>query len=117
MAKRTGPSNMQLRFLIAELRKIASKQNIKLWKRIADELERPSRQRRAVNISRINHNVRKGEIALVPGKVLSSGELDKDITVAAWKFSDQARKKIKNAMTIEELMKKNPQGKKVRIIG
>ena len=118
MAKRTGPENKYLKDLIIELTKL--EKNVMLWKRIAYELEKPTRKRREVNISRINKYTKEGETALVPGKVLSMGELDKKITISGWKFSRSAEEKINkigNAITINELMKKNPEGKKVRIIG
>lgn len=120
MAKRTGPTNQYLKDLIIELKKLGSEKNVNLWKRIAYDLERSTRKRRQVNISKINKYTRKGEIAVIPGKVLSMGELDKEITVAGWKFSKGAEEKISKkgkVITIQDLMKQNPEGKKVRIIG
>ena len=76
MAKHTGPTTL-------ELRKLASKQKVKLWKRIANDLEKPTRKRREVNLYKINKYTRNNEIALVPGKVLSLGNLDKKLTIAA----------------------------------
>lgn len=115
--KPTGPTNLQLKRLIVSLDK---QKNIKLWKRISKELQKPSRIRRSVNIYKINRFTKEGETALVPGNVLSVGELTKNITVAAWKFSKVAKEKINKkgkAVSIEDLLKKNPEGKKVRIIG
>ena len=120
MANRTGPTNIHLRNLIRELRKLSTKNNVKLWKRIAYELERSTRNKREINLTKINKYTKENEIALVPGKVLSNGELTKKITVAAFKFSQQALEKINKkgkAISIQELMKDNPKGKKVRIIG
>ncbi len=118
---RTGPTNEQLKQLIIELKKKAYSGNAMLWKRIAADLEKPSRRRRVVNLSRISRYTNSGEIIIVPGKVLSSGELDKKITIAAWQFSKDAFDKISKAnskaMTIPELMQSNPDGKNVRIIG
>ena len=61
------------------------------------------------------------ETALIPGKVLSSGDLTKKLTIAAWTFSDKAEEKIKKAggksISIEDLMKNNPDGKNIRILG
>jgi large subunit ribosomal protein L18e len=117
---RTGPTNINLKNLIRELRKLSTKNNVKLWKRIAYELEKPTRNRREVNISKIDKYTKENEIALVPGKVLSNGDLTKKITVAAFKFSQQATEKINKkgkAISIQDLMKDNPKGKKVRIIG
>ncbi|MBI2142415.1 50S ribosomal protein L18e [Candidatus Woesearchaeota archaeon] len=123
MKMRTGPTNEQLKGLITELRKKAYSDsgNIMLWRRIAADLERPSRNRRAVNLSRISRYTKSGETVIVPGKVLSSGMLDKSITIAAWQFSQQAVDKIAKAnakaLSISELMQMNPEGKNVRIIG
>ena len=112
--------NEHLRSLIAELRILGREKNIRLWERVADDLERPSRNRRSVNIYVIDQYTRDGETALVPGKVLSVGELSKKLTVAAFQFSNEAKEKINEigkAITIQQLVKDNPAGKNVRIIG
>ena len=122
MVKRTGPQTLELQKLIIELKIIGNKNNVSLWKRVAKELERSTRIRRRVNIYKIDKYTRDNEIALVPGKVLSMGELTKKITVAAYQFSDTAREKINSigkAISIKELLEKNhnPKGKRIRIIG
>lgn len=107
--------------LIVELKKLSIGQEMGIWKRIATDLERPTRERRIVNLSRIDRNTQANEIIVVPGKVLASGELNHGLTVAAQSFSLAAVEKIKeaggNAITISELMEKNPEGKNIRIIG
>ena len=119
MANRTGPSNTKLNALIVELKSKA--RETPLWKRVASDLEKPSRQRRQVNLYKLNRHAKDGEVMLVPGKVLSLGDLDKKITVAAFNYSAAAKKKIEDkqgsALTIAELFKKNPQAKGIRIIG
>ena len=119
--KRTGPSNTHLQTLIKELKTQAITQDVSLWKRIAVELEKPTRQRRAVNLSRINRHTKDAELIIVPGKVLGSGSLDHKITISAWSFSDGALEKLKQqqceVLTIRDLLKKNPKGQKVRILG
>ncbi|MDD5086336.1 MAG: 50S ribosomal protein L18e [Candidatus Nanoarchaeia archaeon] len=121
MAKITGPTNKSLNELITELRKSSNSHNSNLWKRIADELSRPTRQRRVVNLSSINRNTKENENIIVPGKVLATGELDHKVTIAAWQFSGQALDKIKKsnskAILIKELIKEKPDGKGIRIIG
>ncbi len=96
-------------------------QKAKLWKRVAYELERVTRKRREVNLSRIQRVANNNEVLLVPGKVLSTGMLSKKVTVAAWNFSAAAKEKIKAAggktMTIEELLKAQPKGTGIRLIG
>ena len=92
-----------------------------IWKDIAVRLEKPLRNWPEVNLDRIEKNINKNETALVPGKVLSTGNLTKKVSIAAWSFSEKSEEKIKKAggktMTIEELFKSNPEGKDVRILG
>ena len=113
--KRTGPTNTELRLLISELKK----QENPIFKRLAEDLSRPARQRRAVNLSRIDANVNEKEVAVVPGKVLASGSLKKKIKIAALSFSESAKDKIKSAgadaISIKDLIKIHP--KNMRLIG
>ncbi|MBN1275566.1 50S ribosomal protein L18e [Candidatus Woesearchaeota archaeon] len=106
--------------LVQGLKRLAIEQDVKLWKRIATDLEKPTRQRRVVNIYKIDQHTNPDEVVIVPGKVLGVGELSHKVTVAALRFSDDAKDKINaqgTAMTIDELMQKNPKGSKVRILG
>ena len=52
--KKTGPTNLELRNLIEELRKKSREHEVNLWKRVAEDLEKPTRQRRIVNLYKIN---------------------------------------------------------------
>ena len=118
--KRTGPTNIQLQKLIQELKKKSQEHSVKIWSRIAEDLEKPTRQRRIVNLYKINKYTKENEIVIVPGKVLAVGELDHSVVVAAFKFSNSALEKINKigkAITIDELIQENPKGKKIRIIG
>ncbi len=118
--KTTGPTNPILKALIIELKRLGRSENVNLWRRVAEDLGKPTRIRREANLDKISKYTRDKEIALVPGKVLSTGELTKKIKVAGFKFSEKAKEKINKvgkAITIEQLMKENPKGKNVRIIG
>jgi large subunit ribosomal protein L18e len=115
--KRTGPTNQELEILIDELRQLSLSERAPFWKRIATDLAKPTRQRRAVNLSRINRYAKSNETVVIPGKVLGTGDPNEKITVAAWQFSQSAKEKLKNNLTIKELMKKNPKAKKLKIIG
>ena len=114
-----GTTNYQLQVLLNELEPKAIESAF--WKRIVKDLKKPSRQRRTVNVYKIDKYAREGETVVVPGKVLSLGEISKKVDVAALTFSAEARKKIEQAngkiMTITELLQQNPDGKKVRILG
>lgn len=117
MVKRTGPTNEELASLIEDLKKFSLAEKSPIWKRIAKDLAKPTRQRRVVNIAKLNRFTKKGDLVIVPGKVLGTGDLNHDLTVAAWQFSSSAKEKIKNIITIRDLMKKQPKGKGVRILG
>lgn len=103
------------------MKKVSIEKKVKLWKRIASDLEKSSSKRRIVNLSKIDRYCNDSEIVVVPGKVLSMGSLNKKLTVAAYTFSGNAVKKIKEsgskAISLQELLKSNPKGLKVRILG
>ena len=120
MVKRTGPTNVYLRQTIEDLKKKSVENKAPIWGDVAEKLSNPTRQKVEVNISDIERNTKSGETILVPGIVLSNGKLTKQVKVAAWKFSPKAAEKIKQVhgetLTIEELVKKNPQGSGVKIL-
>jgi large subunit ribosomal protein L18e len=119
--KRTGPTNPLLKDLIGELKKRSNEQSVNLWKRVALDLEKSTRQRRIVNLSKINMHTKENDVIVVPGKVLGSGALNHKLTISAYQFSEQAKDKIEKAgakiVTLLELSKEKPDGKKLRIIG
>lgn len=113
---RSGIENKRLLELIVQL-KTAQKD---VWKKVARELSKPTRRRPAVNVSKIEEYSGDGETVLIPGKVLGSGMLTKKVEVAAFSCSASARAMIEKSggklMSIEELMRANPDGKNVRIL-
>ena len=121
MSKRTGPTNPVLQTLIHELKKRSIEQSVALWKRIANDLEKPTRQRRVVNLSSISRYTKENEIIVVPGKVLGAGDLSHKVTISAFQFSNGAKEKIEKVgariVPLLELSKENPDGKGIRIIG
>lgn len=104
-----------------ELKKVSRDNDVAIWKRVASDLESPTSKRPVVNLSKISLNAKEDETVLIPGKILSMGNLNKKLTIAAYSFSEQALVKIKEsgskAISISELAKKNPKGSKVRILG
>lgn len=119
--KRTGPTNENLQSLIADLKKLAIEKEIKLFKRLATELEKSTRNQRVVNLSRISRYTKADDVIVVPGKVLGSGLLDHSLTIYAYKFSDSALEKINGAKAkankINDLIKEEIKGMKIKIIG
>jgi large subunit ribosomal protein L18e len=110
-----------IRKLVEELRRVARENGARAWLRVAEELEKPRRARRVVNLSRINRYARENEMVVVPGVVLGSGFIDKKVTVVALRASRTALRRLREAgctfMTLKEALKANPKASNVRIIG
>jgi len=121
MTHKTGPTNPLLISLVQELKKKSMEEKVGIWKRVAEDLEKPTRQRRIVNLYSIDKHTKDGEFVVVPGKVLGTGEISKKVNVAAFSFSQSALDKISKfggkALSIQELMKQNGKGKDVRVLG
>ena len=107
--------------LIFDLKKASRDNDAPIWRDIAKRLEKPSRVWSEVNISRLTLYTKKGETLIIPGKLLSAGEIDYPVTVAAFKATKGATQKITAAggsvLSIPQMVKKNPKGKGIRIMG
>jgi len=119
--KKVKTTNPELVKLIRFLKKQSRENKAKIWRDVAERLAKPRRKRIAVNVSRLNRYTEKNEIVVIPGKVLGAGEINHPITVAAFTFSEKAKEKIKAAkgkcLSFVDLVKKNPKGSNVKIIG
>ncbi len=120
MKVKTKATNPDLVSLIVELRSESFKSKKPIWKAVAKLLDKPTRSRRIVNITRIDKNTKENDAVVVPGKVLATGELTHKVTIAALSFSKQAKEKIEKAggkvLTIREAMK-DKNLKNIKIIG
>lgn len=98
---------------------IAAKKKDK-WVEVAGILSSPKIKKINVNLDKIDRESKEGETVLVPGKVLSQGELNKKLKIVALNFSEKAKEKITKkkgeTLTILEEIKKNPEAKSLRII-
>lgn len=115
MPRPTGPTNPVLRRLVRNLRERGKEQKAALWLDLAERLLQPRRARAEVNLSHLSRYSGEGSTVVVPGKVLGAGKLDRSISVAAFKFSGTARRKIVGAggkvLTIQQLLEQNPSGR------
>jgi large subunit ribosomal protein L18e len=112
-------TNPRLRRLIADLKATARDSGSDVWNDVAERLEKPRRTHAEVNLGRIERYAREDETVVVPGKVLGSGVLRKDVTVAAVDFSGTAETKIDQvgeATPLEQALENNPDGSNVRVI-
>jgi large subunit ribosomal protein L18e len=119
--KKTKTTNPELIELIRFLRKQGNENAARIWRDVAEDLTKSKRRRVAVNLSHLNRHTQKNETVVVPGKVLGAGEIDHPITITAFGFSAKGREKIEAAkgkcLSFGDLIKKNPRGSGVRIIG
>ncbi len=90
------------------------------WLPIVGVLSGPRKNSICINIEQINKEAKSGETVVIPGKVLSQGDIDKKIKVVAFNFSDKAKEKLLSAKcelsSILEEIKSNPSGKGIRIL-
>lgn len=115
--KKTGPTNIQTRKLIAFLEETSRKNKSALWKRVAGELAKPSRSRCEVNIDRLGAVTKEGETAVIPGKLLGLGDAGHAVRVAALNASSSAREKLGGSLlTIRALAEENPKGSNIRLV-
>ena len=118
--RETKSTNPEIIHLIRFLKKEGREKQANIWLDVAEHLSKPSRQRIAVNLSRINRNTKRSDVIIVPGKVLGTGSLTHSITIAAFDMSSKAKDKLKAAraksLSIPELVEKNPKGSNIKII-
>ncbi|GIU68479.1 MAG: 50S ribosomal protein L18e [Candidatus Pacearchaeota archaeon] len=98
----------------------AEKTKNDFWLKIASIMSYPRRKKIVVNLKDIEKLSKEGESIVVPGKVLSMGEIRKKIRIIAFSFSNSAKEKIlksnSEAVYIIDEIKKNPEAKSLKII-
>jgi large subunit ribosomal protein L18e len=112
-------ANGLLRSSIVLLERSGRGEGGKIWKEAARYLASGTVTWPEVNVARL---ARLGEASavFVPGKVLGTGNLGKKLNVGAFSFSASARSKIEKAggkvYTVEEFVKKYPEGSGVALV-
>jgi large subunit ribosomal protein L18e len=112
-------TNPRLRRLIADLKSVSRDGGGDVWGDVAERLQKPRRTHAEVNLGRIERYAGEDETVVVPGKVLGSGALRKDVTVAAVDFSGSAETKIQQVgetKRLEQALEDDPDGTDVRVI-
>ena len=117
----TSKTNPRLERVIRELRDLSRENEVAIWRDVAERLERSRARWSEVNLSRLARYAAKGEQVVVPGGLLASGEIGVPVTVAAFRASGAARRKVEaaggKALSLLELAVANPTGRGVRIMG
>ncbi|HJU13801.1 MAG TPA: 50S ribosomal protein L18e [Candidatus Nitrosotalea sp.] len=102
--------------------KVASKKNkAPIWSILAEEALKPSKARRVLNLNQIDKFVSDNDTVVVPGKVLGTGAISHKITLCSFSISTSGAKKVTQSggkiVGFAQLIKSNPTGKGVKIIG
>ncbi|PIN91025.1 50S ribosomal protein L18e [Candidatus Pacearchaeota archaeon CG10_big_fil_rev_8_21_14_0_10_32_14] len=114
LSKRTDRKNNTE---LVETINLCKKTNNETWNEVAKILSGPTRLRLNVNLDELNSV--EGELIVIPGKVLSSGNLTKKKKIVALSFSGNAKEKLNKDKIeygyIKDEVKKNQKGEKIVI--
>ena len=121
MSNATGKTDARLVDVINQLKAQSRDTGAAVWRDVAMRLSKSRKNWAQPNLSRVSRYAPEGATILVPGKLLGSGELSANHTIAAYSVSTGAREKIEAAggrvVTYGELMNENPTGTGVVILG
>ncbi|DAC31851.1 MAG TPA: 50S ribosomal protein L18e [Candidatus Poseidoniales archaeon] len=121
MSNPTRKTNARLVDMINQLKAQSRDTGAAVWRDVAMRLSKSRKHWAQPNLSRVSRYAPEGATILVPGKLLGSGELSANHTIAAYSVSNGAREKIEAAggrvVTYGELMNENPTGTGVVILG
>jgi len=115
-------TRIEVKKIISRLAKESNKRKEKLWKDLAERINKPRRNIAKTNIWKIEKIAKKNKdkVIVVPGKVLSEGQLTQKVEIAALDFSGKAKEKIismkGNALSLNELLDKKIEAKKIIIV-
>ncbi len=90
------------------------------WKNVAKILSGSTRNYVSINLFEIDAQTKAGDTVIVPGKVLSKGELTKKVRICALsvseKVTEKAKKTTSEIVSILEEIKKNPKGEGIKVL-
>ena len=114
LSKRTERKNNPV---LVETITICKKTNSEVWNRVAKILSGPTRERPSVNLDELNSI--EEDVIVVPGKILSQGNLNKKKKIIAFSFSGNAKEKLNKDKIeygyIKDEVSKNQKGEKIFI--
>ena len=90
------------------------------WLQIAKIISKPTREQPIINLLEIDKNSAIGDTIVIPGKVLSKGNLTKKIKLCALSISKKAKEKLKSTksefVSLIDEIKKNPKAEGIKIL-
>ena len=84
----------EIRSTIEAIIALTKSKDAKLFRRLASDLKGAKRQRPQVNLKKISRYTKPNGVVVIPGKVLSFGDLKHPVEIVALKFSEPSKKKI-----------------------
>ncbi|PIT85534.1 50S ribosomal protein L18e [Candidatus Micrarchaeota archaeon CG10_big_fil_rev_8_21_14_0_10_59_7] len=110
-----GPENIQTLKLVTKLNKKKG-----LWRKVSEILCSSRRRRPEMNVGRLAKVTKAGDIAVLPGKLLSGGEIGHAVTIGCMGASASAKTKVEAAkgkvVALPVLFEKHADGKGVRLL-
>lgn len=92
----------------------------KPWAGLAKTLSAPTRAKVSLNLSEIDSKTKAGDTVVVPGKILSLGDLTKKVKICALSISANAKTKLKATKsefaTVKSEIKSNPKAEGIKIL-
>lgn len=90
------------------------------WQKFAKIFSTPTRKQVSVNLKEIDDKVAIGETVIVPGKVLSLGDITKKVRICSFGISSEALDKLTKTKSewahIVDEIKNNPKAEGVKLI-
>ena len=90
------------------------------WIKLAKLISQSTRRHSSVNLTDIDKQVSIGDTVLIPGKVLSVGEITKKIRICSFGISKEALERLTKTrsewINILDEIKKNPKAEGLKII-
>ena len=90
------------------------------WRKLAQRLSNSTKHYSSVNLDKIDSETTAGDTVVIPGKVLSLGNLAKKVRICSLAISASAKEKLKATkseyVSILDEIKKNPKAQGVKII-
>jgi len=90
------------------------------WKEVATILSNSTKKHSKINLNEIAENSDVGDTIIVPGKVLSLGDLTNKVKICSLSISEKAKSKLADSKsestTILSEIKKNPKAEGIKII-
>ena len=107
--------------MASDLRKASAKNDAPIWGKLAEYALKTSQARRDINVNRISQLTKENDTVVFPGKVLGTGTISHKITLCSFSISNSAAAKVVEnggkIISYLELIKQNPTGKGVVLLG